>query len=64
MIDPGETPRQAAVRELREETGIHVDDMVFLGYARFVLGTDLKAHLTEYGVLSCEDSGGARPLWK
>jgi 8-oxo-dGTP diphosphatase len=48
MIDPGETPRQAAVRELREETGAHLEDLTFAGYARFTLGTD---HHTEYAAL-------------
>ncbi len=38
MIDRGETPRQAAVRELREETGYEVEQLVFAGYARFALG--------------------------
>ncbi|TQS23436.1 NUDIX hydrolase [Microbispora sp. KK1-11] len=38
LIDPGETPRQAAVRELREESGLRTEDLTFAGYARFVLG--------------------------
>ncbi|CAO5185508.1 hypothetical protein FAIPA1_50097 [Frankia sp. AiPs1] len=29
MIDAGETPRQAAIRELREESGYQVDDLIF-----------------------------------
>ncbi|WP_370019451.1 NUDIX hydrolase [Planotetraspora sp. GP83] len=39
-IDPGETPREAAVRELREETGHEVTDsgLAFAGYAEFLLG--------------------------
>ncbi|MCT9932910.1 NUDIX domain-containing protein [Planotetraspora sp. A-T 1434] len=37
MIDPGETPREAAVRELREETGHEVADLDFAGYAEFLL---------------------------
>ncbi|TDD87947.1 NUDIX hydrolase [Actinomadura darangshiensis] len=48
MIDPGETPRQAAVRELREEAGIHVENPAFVGYARFELGTEQR---TEYAAL-------------
>ncbi len=30
-VDPGETPADAAVRELREETGVRVDDVELLG---------------------------------
>ncbi|MGI5170797.1 NUDIX hydrolase [Spirillospora sp. CA-253888] len=49
MIDPGETSRQAAVRELREETG-HTPDgrLGFVGFAGFVLAPDRRA---EYGAL-------------
>lgn len=36
-IDPGETPRQAAVRELHEESGLHVPAVTLAGYARFRL---------------------------
>jgi 8-oxo-dGTP diphosphatase len=43
MIDPGETPRQAAIRELHEETGYHVEDLTFAGYARFALGPEQRA---------------------
>jgi ADP-ribose pyrophosphatase YjhB (NUDIX family)/SAM-dependent methyltransferase len=43
MIDVGETPRQAAVRELREETGYQIDDLLFAGFARFVLGPERRA---------------------
>lgn len=48
MIDPGETPRQAAVRELHEETGIHLEALTFVGYARFKLGPEQR---TEYAAL-------------
>jgi 8-oxo-dGTP diphosphatase len=41
-IDPGETPRQAAVRELREETGLQIEGLFFAGYARFVLGAERR----------------------
>lgn len=31
LVDPGETPRQAAARELAEETGYRARELVFLG---------------------------------
>jgi 8-oxo-dGTP pyrophosphatase MutT (NUDIX family) len=34
MIDPGESPREAAARELLEETGYATTDVVFLGKTR------------------------------
>jgi 8-oxo-dGTP pyrophosphatase MutT (NUDIX family) len=37
MREPGETARQAAVRELAEETGIHTTDLVFAALAEFDL---------------------------
>lgn len=48
-IDPGETPRRAATRELLEETG-HVPDgrLRFVGFASFALAPDRRA---EYGAL-------------
>ncbi len=42
MIDPGETPREAAVRELLEESGQEVEDLSFAGYARFRLGPERR----------------------
>lgn len=38
-IDPGETPLQAAVRELHEESGLHLPTLTLAGYARFWLTT-------------------------
>ncbi|MER5624785.1 NUDIX hydrolase [Streptosporangium sp. NPDC001682] len=48
MIDAGETPRQAAVRELHEETGFHITRLIFSGYAEYVLGPERR---TEYAAL-------------
>jgi 8-oxo-dGTP diphosphatase len=36
-IEPGETPLQAAVRELHEESGLYLPTLTLAGYARFRL---------------------------
>ncbi|GLX50259.1 DNA mismatch repair protein MutT [Streptomyces hygroscopicus subsp. hygroscopicus] len=49
LLEPGESPRQAAVRELAEESGQIPDDpLLFVGYAEFLLGPARRA---EYGAL-------------
>ncbi len=40
MIDPGETPRRAAVRELAEETGVVTEELGYAGAASFRLAPD------------------------
>jgi dihydroneopterin triphosphate diphosphatase len=35
-VEPGETPREAALRELREETGLVLDDVVEIGGFEYV----------------------------
>jgi 8-oxo-dGTP diphosphatase len=47
-IDPGETPLQAAVRELHEESGLYLPDLSFAGYARIRLAAPPR---TEYAAL-------------
>lgn len=55
-IEPGETPRQAAVRELFEESGQEPDGPLrFVGHARFLLGSTRRA---EYGALFTGDALG------
>ncbi|MGF1553141.1 MAG: RNA pyrophosphohydrolase [Paracoccaceae bacterium] len=44
-IDPGETPEQAALRELQEETGIPPEKVEVLRESRQWLAYDLPAHL-------------------
>jgi len=54
-IDPGETPRECAVRELKEEANqrIPLEDVEFLGVMKFDLMPDPwnKASHLEYGAL-------------
>lgn len=59
MIEPGESPRLAALRELAEETGQQADELSFAGYAKFVLGADRR---TEYGALFVGRTARPRPF--
>jgi 8-oxo-dGTP diphosphatase len=47
-IEPAAKPRQAATRQLREETALDISDLAFVGYARFALGAERRA---EYAAL-------------
>ncbi|MFG2828198.1 NUDIX hydrolase [Streptomyces sp. NPDC048434] len=58
MIEPGESPRQAAVRELFEESGQEPDGPLrFVGYPGFLLGA---AQHAEYGALFTGNALGLR----
>ncbi|GAA2886978.1 hypothetical protein GCM10010517_50790 [Streptosporangium fragile] len=57
MIDAGETPRRAALRELHEETGFHVPRLSFSGYAEYVLGPERR---TEYAAVYLAGDAGLR----
>ena len=59
-IEPGETPAQAAARELEEELGIHVDPARFLGQLPTVhtpLGSRTDVFVC---TVTSEDAAGAR----
>ncbi|WP_410538462.1 NUDIX domain-containing protein [Streptomyces sp. KL2] len=60
-IEPGETPRQAAVRELREESGQEVapEGLRFAGFARTALGPERRVM---YGALFTAEAGGPAPF--
>jgi 8-oxo-dGTP pyrophosphatase MutT (NUDIX family) len=53
-IDPGETPLRAAVRELREESGLHLPALTLAGYARFRLTTPARS---EYAAVHTARTG-------
>jgi ADP-ribose pyrophosphatase YjhB (NUDIX family) len=61
-IDPGETARQAAARELLEETS-HVPhgQLCFVGFAGFTLAPDGRA---EYGALFTGQVADVSPLFR
>lgn len=61
-IEEGESPRQAATRELMEESGQQPDEQLrFIGYARFVLAPDRRAeYLALYAGL-CPESRTFEP---
>ncbi|GAA2454151.1 NUDIX hydrolase [Streptomyces macrosporus] len=60
LIEAGETPRAAAVRELLEESGQRPDRPPrFVGWAAFLLGPDRRA---EYGALFTGRTAAPRPF--
>ncbi|WP_406841476.1 NUDIX hydrolase (plasmid) [Streptomyces sp. AHU1] len=61
-IEEGETPRQAAVRELLEESGQEPDEQLrFIGYARFVLAPDQRAEYLALYTGSCAETRAFEP---
>lgn len=47
-VEPGETPLEAAIRELREETGLEVSNLEFLRKKREVFPNGTRADLWIY----------------
>jgi 8-oxo-dGTP pyrophosphatase MutT (NUDIX family) len=61
-IEEGETPRQAAARELLEESGQQPDERLwFIGYARFVLAPDRRAEYLALYAGSCAEIRAFEP---
>ncbi|RKN12441.1 NUDIX hydrolase [Streptomyces radicis] len=61
-IDPGETPRRAAAREVLEETGHPPEGQLsFVGFARFSLAPDQHA---EYGALFTGRAADVSPSFR
>ena len=53
MLEPGELPRQAAVRELAEETGLHVppDELIDLGLHAYLPRKNLALFMWRVAVM-------------
>lgn len=66
-VEPGETPREAVVREVREETGLRVRDPEKLGELEFFFDDDpfMFVHVFRATDFSGrpEESPEARPEW-
>jgi 8-oxo-dGTP diphosphatase len=66
-VDPGETPRQCAVRELEEELAITVSDLHYCGQHRFQFVDGYSIHVWVYRtaefVGTPTESREARPFW-
>jgi 8-oxo-dGTP diphosphatase len=58
MLEPGETPRECAARELREESGYALSQLRFCAVARFRLVADYfgKAERIEYAAVFAGDA--------
>ncbi|MEU4385703.1 NUDIX hydrolase [Promicromonospora sp. NPDC023805] len=59
MIDPGETPRQAAIREFVEETGQPAPEVEYSGVATFRLMPDRRF---EYAAVYVASLSGTTPF--
>jgi 8-oxo-dGTP diphosphatase len=66
-IEDGETPRECAVRETREEVGLHVQDLDKRGELRFVFGEEpfmfVHVFLTRDFRGRSEETAEAVPQW-
>ena len=66
-VEPGETPRECAVRECQEELGITVSNLQYCGQHRFQFVDGYSIHVwvyrTEHFTGVPTESEEARPLW-
>lgn len=66
-LEAGETPEQCAIRETREEVGLHVSDLVQAGVLRFQFADGYSTHVcvyrTERFTGELIETDEALPLW-
>ncbi|WP_435335117.1 8-oxo-dGTP diphosphatase [Haloarchaeobius sp. TZWWS8] len=66
-VEPGETPREAVIREVREEVRLEVDDLTRLGELLFYFGDEplfrCHAYRTESYAGTPEETAEADPKW-
>ena len=60
-LEPGESPRQAILREIREETGLELDEVRFAGVATWYENGRLRAGAYTYVAALPDDAGYDTP---
>ena len=60
FVDPGETPREAAVRETREETGLAVEAVGYVGMRTRLPDPEAGLHTLVGHTFRCVVTGGER----
>jgi len=66
-VERGETPEEAAIREVREEVGVEVKDLEFMGVLEFVNNGSIHSHCYVFISRSFDgvpkETEEARPVW-
>ena len=60
-LDPGESPRQGVIREVKEETGLTILDPLLKGEINFYFGNKPKPDWTTYIFLVTQFTGEMKP---
>lgn len=64
LLEPGEDPREAAIRETREETGLEVRLVADLGTCRYKGGKEVHAFLAELVSGNVDEKGNTAHDWE